>query len=370
MNAAEFFQKTADPAASAGMVAADASPRVCANPAGPANPPPAPPLPPGETAPMTPRPTTLPLLTLAAASLAAPSAFAQFDFFVADDSSNEIRDSSGNNLLVAPPADRLRDVDALGSTLYYNDEAADAFFALPTAGGTATPVLDYSSGTDQRIVTGFSIADDGQTFYFGELITKAIYRGTLGGAITPIVDLEAEFGSGTYNPRGAALDEVNGKFYWSDPLTDSVYSANLDGSDAAALFTTATPDNTNTAPNAVAVDPTGGKLYVVDNDDFISQADLDGSNYEVLVNLDDSGFLGGQTTWSPEDVEFFSGRLYVADTSNGVFSIDTDGGAFRQNLADGDQTLRGVAVVPEPATAAVLGLAGLALAGRRRARVA
>ena len=299
---------------------------------------------------------------------AATPASAQIDtFFTADLTGEEsvrraVPGTPGVSL-TTQPLDRPTDVEVVGDTLFFTDTDLDRIYSLPTIGGVRSEVVDLSTIGDNVLVTGFAVSSDGSDFYFGELFSNAIYRAS-GGTIEEIVPLVDTFAESNFNPRGAALDEANGKFYWSDSITDKVYRSNLDGSGAEELFTTNTPDNTNTSPNAVALDLDAGRIYVADNDDFIATADLDGSNIGFF-SLDDSGFLDGQDSYAPEDIEFFSGRVYVADTTNGVFSYDPATGGSFQSLST-DVNTRGVAVVPEPATAALLGLGALALATRRR----
>lgn len=94
--------------------------------------------------------------------------------------------------------------------------------------------------------------------------------------------------SGLQEPRGMALDLVNGLMYWADPGALAIRKSNLDGS-GPLLNVVSTGD----ACADVALDIANGKVYWTDADSFqtnhggfsgqIRRANLDGTNVENLV---------------------------------------------------------------------------------------
>lgn len=94
------------------------------------------------------------------------------------------------------------------------------------------------------------------------------------GSNTTLISLPG----GTRDPRGLAVDKVNGKIYYGDGL--SIARMNLDGSSPTTIITLAT------APGDIEVDPASGKIYYstlfAGAGNGIYSANLDGSGVTTI----------------------------------------------------------------------------------------
>ncbi len=254
------------------------------------------------------------------------------------------------------------DIDFAGGKLYFNDLLQDKIFQVEL-NGTVSEVVTFSGTTN-------SIAVSGNTIYFDDGTTDTIRSvSTSGGAVTLLVDTTSITDSSVYSstrtPRG--VNVAGGKLWWTDSSADLVFNADLNGANAQVVADTRAADGgQSTSPFALAVDIPGDKLYWTEGSrDNIFVSDLDGSNAGLFVDLDT---LGLGTSWNPVDLEVFEGSLYLADASyDGVIEIDIATKAATALTPSGSIPARGVAVIPEPMTLALLGLGGLAAMRRRRA---
>ncbi len=189
-----------------------------------------------------------------------------------------------------------------------------------------------------------------------------VWRANLDGSDAEVV-ISGEFS----NPSGIDLDLVNGKMYITDEggvdgvgSIPSVARANLDGSGLEILAT-------GGRPSGVAVDAVNRKLYWTDwvGANNVWQANLDGSNATAIISgvfSDPNGI----------DVDPVLGKIYLAD-SGGVNGIGSSPSITSANLdGSGLSTLAtggrpsDVAVIPEPSTAILLGIASLFATRRQR----
>lgn len=307
-------------------------------------------------------------ITFAGVGLSASHALATVDVYFTSDSSNTIRQGAAATIISNLVAGNPADIDVVGSTLYYTDFTTDLLYSVPTSGGSTTAFFDAGTAFSPSNPTIFSLAltPNGSTAYFGESITKGIYTvPTVGGSATKIVDLTALSNysqhSTSTTPRGITI--ADDKIYWTDSLADVTARANLDGSGAEVILNNRSLTNDgNNSFTALTVDPVGGKIYYTDDtNDSIFSTNLDGTGGALFKAL--TGTLSG--TFAPQDIEYFNGLLYVADTTQGVYTIDI-ATATVTSFFGTDLDIRGVAVAPEPGSLALLGLGAMVFLGRRR----
>lgn len=306
-------------------------------------------------------------LTAVALAAAAAPAWAQTPVYFTADNGDTMRQGAAGSTIATLPTGNPADVDLVGDTLYYTDFTTDQFYSVPAAGGSATSFFNASVAFTPSNPSIFSIAitPDASTAYFGESLSKGIYTVPVsGGSPTKIVDLTAvtnySVNSATTAPKGITI--AGNKVYWTDSTSDVTARANLDGSGAEVILNNRTLNGgLNNAFNALTIDPNGGKIYYADDTtDSIYVSNLDGSSAGLFKSL--AGTLPG--TFAPQDIEYLDGQLFVADTTQGVYTINLSTTAVSAYFGT-DVDARGVAV-PEPASAAVLGLAALGLVARRR----
>jgi sugar lactone lactonase YvrE len=115
-----------------------------------------------------------------------------------------------------------------------------------------------------------------------------------------------------------AYDDVHGKVYFSDfytRLEGKIWSVNLDGSELTELASNLIE------PYAVALDVAHGKVYWADDMDDdsdvvvpgkIYRANLDGSDSEVIVTMDDAQFRAIA-------LDLKNGKMYFNDVNNEDF---------------------------------------------------
>ena len=108
-----------------------------------------------------------------------------------------------------------------------------------------------------------------------------IYRANLDGTgIEMIIQ--------SWEPSDLVIDEENGKIYWLNRLPKSAPTlerANLDGSGRETAIVWDNPPLIFISARAIAIDPNEQKIYFI-RDRAIQRADTDGSNVEIVLDLD------------------------------------------------------------------------------------
>ncbi len=143
-----------------------------------------------------------------------------------------------------------------------------------------------------------------------------------------------------------ALDLNADKVYWTDRST--IWRSNLDGT-ASETFLTGL-----SVVQYLAVDGVGGELFWSTAAE-VFRAPLDGSVAPVSIFTGDSWAI----TLSPD-----AAGLYYGSGSSSVMRMDTDGS--NSAYVTSVYGVKCIAVVPEPVSAAILAMGGVALLRRRR----
>ena len=222
-------------------------------------------------------------------------------------------------------------VEVLSGKIYW----ADSEFQLIGRSGLdgRSPEELFTTGTT---VEGIAVDGGSDTIYFTELNMGRVRRANLDGTeMTTLI----EFGFGG---QGIALDVPGGKVYYAIAGVGEIHRMNLDGSGDESLVDT---DLDN--PRGLAIDTLNGKLYWVDDDEVedlergprgvvvdptshIHRANLDGSGAELLVDT------GATRPWGIA-VDPFRAEMYWA-AADGVPSICAEGGctgSIRRARTDG-----------------------------------
>lgn len=143
-----------------------------------------------------------------------------------------------------------------------------------------------STTTEKEIIVKAASAEIYFVEYGNDLIKKLSLDGS--ASVTTFLDVAGKSGP------GIAYDDVNGKIYFTDFTTTydgKVWRVNLDGTELEELVTGLVE------PYGIALDIADGKMYWADETDddnigHISRANLDGTNREDLISLEDGGFRG------------------------------------------------------------------------------
>ncbi len=180
------------------------------------------------------------------------------------------------------------------------------------------------------VALAWSPAAGAGELYLVDNNTFKVQRAELDGS--NLVDLVGP--ATTKAPQGIGVDPVHGKVYWTDfhPTANSprVMRANLDGSDPEPVV--ASPNPYIGFPMGVAVDPGAGKVYWADTSESkIQRANLDGSNVEVVADLEGVGYAQRFA------LDLVNGKIYwgLFSTSSKVQRANLDGSLLEDVLTTG-----------------------------------
>ena len=216
--------------------------------------------------------------------------------------------------------------------------------------------------------------------------------------------------TGSFTSEGIALDRSSDKMYystsagpWESPY-GKILRSNLDGSNPETLLSASITDRIN----GLALDLINSKMYWTQIDEsgaqrssWICRSNLDGSSIEYLtqgteilgISLDINNEKMYWTDWigqkvrradldgsNAETIYYSSGNPHsiTLDTlnqkaywtewnTNAIYRANLDGTGLEQVLSTGANPA-GIVYVPEPATLLPLGLGGLFLKRKRRAK--
>jgi len=181
--------------------------------------------------------------------------------------------------------------------------------------GTYTVTLKATSAEGTTTTTvDITVKAASPDIYFSDygvdLIEKLSLDGS--GTVTTFLDVAGQSGP------GIAYDDVHGKIYFTDFTTTDegkVWRVNLDGTGLEPLVTGLVE------PYGIALDVAGGKMYWADETDadnigHISRANLDGTEREDLVSLDNGGFRGIALDLENRKMYYsaqYAKNIYIAD---------------------------------------------------------
>ncbi len=276
--------------------------------------------------------------------LALPQTGHSQSIFWAENDSGEIRTADWDGTSGGVVADGLAQpvgvaIDAASGHVYYGDNDPDGGnLYRSNLDGTGQETL-VSGITNMQMI---SLDLDGGHVYWGQYETAVggdgmVQRAELNGDNVELLFDDAD------RYTALSLDLDNGHVYASDPANGLLHRSNLDGTDLVA-----TEDRFGGwVTNDIAID--GGQMYY-SHDPEIRVSDLDGSNEQVLGELDE-GYLPLGVAVAPDGNVFFSGRNN-ADPGNGAIGL-YDGDVFTTTFIDAENPF-GVAVIPEPSTYALM----------------
>ena len=138
-----------------------------------------------------------------------------------------------------------------------------------------------------------------------------------GGTLYQLIGEDVEnYGAGVQNITSLAIDTVKGKIYAAQKTSDHtgiIGRADLDGSNVELV------KELNNVPQGIAVDPSNGKLYLTNSRGKVQRFNLDGSNFEwnFIVDLNSPQGIaldvaGGKVYWTEQTGEN-TGRVRRAD---------------------------------------------------------
>jgi PKD repeat protein len=189
-------------------------------------------------------------------------------------------------------------------------------FSYLTAGTYTVTLTATSTFGETQYSKEITVAAAAPEVYFVEYNAGMIRKLALDGSetVSNMLDITGKGGV------GIAYDHVNGKIYFSDFEVvgeGKIWRVNLDGSDLQPIVTGLIE------PYGIALDVTGGKVYWADERDeegdyigHISRANLDGSNREDLVSMEDAQFRAVALDVENNKMYFYevyNEDLYVAD---------------------------------------------------------
>ncbi|HUU86025.1 MAG TPA: PEP-CTERM sorting domain-containing protein [Phycisphaerae bacterium] len=244
------------------------------------------------------------------------------------------------------------EMDAAGGKLYWGDVSAHNLQRCNLDGTGVEMLLDGPPSTidDPGGVAFDPLAND---LYWTDLALDRVNRLDLDTGINHIL---LSVPSTTF--VGIALDPGAGLMYWADASTDTIRKANLDGTNMDVVL--AGLSN----PRDIELDLASGHMYVANLGGGIYRANLDGGDLTLLA----SGQFGGGANCLTLDLA--RRAVYWTESANGhVSRINLDGTGYQPDLIEPVGGIgRGVAVIPEPATLALLVTFTVGAISRRRRR--
>ena len=180
-----------------------------------------------------------------------------------------------------------------------------------------------------------------------------------GGSVRSLIRADSdgtsplEIASFTTNADAVALDLAAGKLYWaaresSSTAISTIWRSNLDGTGVETFLTG------HSYVQDLAVDGVGGELFWSSGSEvFRAPLDMSAAPTSIFTGTADGIAL------SPD-----ASGIYYSDDSSYILHMDTNGN--NSQVVTGVYRASCIAVVPEPATLALLSMGGLAILCRRK----
>ena len=132
-----------------------------------------------------------------------------------------------------------------------------------------------------------------------------------------------------FQGRSIALDERNAKIYWTDRKNKAIWRVNLDGTYAEKVLTKA--DTFIKNPLDIIVDDIHGHIYWTDKS--IRRANLDGSNVEVILAIENGGDYVKSINVDPLEQKLYWIGFDTAQKTNYLYRSNLDG-TEREDIAE------------------------------------
>ncbi|MCB9465253.1 MAG: hypothetical protein H6682_16325 [Candidatus Eisenbacteria bacterium] len=217
-------------------------------------------------------------------------------------------------LVVDVDADRIYWVDAGSSSLY--SARLDGTDAVPLLSGLSSPA-------------GLAFDREAELFFWTNVAFGALWRANADG--TGVVELASLGG----HSRGVAIDPIDAKVYVSGGENTRLERMDYDGGNRELVM------DGLPAPVDVALDLEAGKVYVATSEG-VYRSNLSGSGFELVTPASASGLA----------VDPNAGRIYASDLSGIIWSANLDGSDFQVLLSSGSGRPRHlISYSPDPAGA-------------------
>lgn len=171
-----------------------------------------------------------------------------------------------------------------------------------------------------------SLSAYSQKIYWADVTSDKIQLSDLDG--NNIVDLLSDLN----DPRGIAIDHINGHLYYTDEGSNKIVRIDLDGTNSVDLVTS----GINT-PYSIELDIPRGKMYWADiGKDAVLRANIDGSDVETIISLNSDNIYGFA-------LDLKNDKIYLAQNKSGIISkADLDGSNKTDIINSGLDDPRGI----------------------------
>jgi len=200
---------------------------------------------------------------------------------------------------------------AVAQIMLYSNLSTDEIVRVNLDGSDASTII---SGSPQGRAFDFEFPSTGTDFYYCTGNSGSLYRATLSGTITTLIENAPLIN----NISGLALDEASNSIYFTDQATGRIWRRNL--------ITTVNVQIASglSGPLEIELDRIGGKLYFTEfSGRSVRRMNLDGSGLETIY--DSSGFAGGL------ELDIANGKVYFTDiNTDQLLRCDLDGSNLQE----------------------------------------